>query len=135
MDFKLELIVVPVADVDRAKAFYVEQAGFGLDVDHRRRRLPGRPTHAPGLRMLDRTDAQRRRARFPAGHPPDRRRHRRRSCRTGRHGTTVSELFHFGETGQTDGPHPERADYGTFCSFADPDGNGWLVQEVGRAAS
>jgi len=35
MDWKLELIVVPVTDVDRAKAFYMDQAGFGLDVDHR----------------------------------------------------------------------------------------------------
>ena len=34
MDWKLELIVVPVADVDRAKAFYTEQMGFRLDVDH-----------------------------------------------------------------------------------------------------
>jgi len=35
MDFKLELVLVPVADVDRAKAFYTEKAGFHLDVDHR----------------------------------------------------------------------------------------------------
>ena len=35
MDFKLELVLIPVADVDRAKAFYEEQAGFKLDVDHR----------------------------------------------------------------------------------------------------
>ena len=34
MDFKLELIAVPVSDVDRAKAFYVEQAGFNADHDH-----------------------------------------------------------------------------------------------------
>jgi len=33
MEFKLELVLVPVTDVDRAKSFYVEQAGFGLDVD------------------------------------------------------------------------------------------------------
>jgi catechol 2,3-dioxygenase-like lactoylglutathione lyase family enzyme len=35
VDWKLELIVVPVSDVDRAKAFYIEQAGFGLDVERR----------------------------------------------------------------------------------------------------
>ena len=35
MDWKLELVVLPVADVDRAKAFYTEQCGFALDVDHR----------------------------------------------------------------------------------------------------
>ena len=35
MDFKLELVLIPVTDVDRAKAFYVDQCGFTLDVDHR----------------------------------------------------------------------------------------------------
>src|SRR5450631_3890093 len=35
VEWKLELVVVPVSDVDRAKAFYVDQAGFNLDVDHR----------------------------------------------------------------------------------------------------
>ena len=35
MDFKLELVVIPVSDVDRAKAFYAERAGFTVDVDHR----------------------------------------------------------------------------------------------------
>ena len=35
MDFKLELVIVPVSDVDRAKAFYTERCGFHLDVDHR----------------------------------------------------------------------------------------------------
>ena len=35
MDWKLELIVVPVSDVDRAKTFYIEKVGFNLDVDHR----------------------------------------------------------------------------------------------------
>lgn len=39
MDWKLELVVVPVSDVDRAKAFYIEQAGFHLDVDHRQARI------------------------------------------------------------------------------------------------
>jgi hypothetical protein len=45
-------------------------------------------------------------------------------------GVELSEPFHFGEAGQTAGLHPERADYGTFVSFSDPDGNGWLLQEV-----
>ena len=44
----------------------------------------------------------------------------------------VSEVFHFAEGGQTPGPDPQRRDYNTFLSFNDPDGNGWLVQEVGR---
>ena len=41
MDFKLELIVVPVSDVDRAKAFYLDNVGFGLDVDHSAARTSG----------------------------------------------------------------------------------------------
>jgi hypothetical protein len=45
-------------------------------------------------------------------------------------GVAVSEPFHFGPNGQTPGLHPDRIDYGTFLSFEDPDGNGWLVQEV-----
>jgi hypothetical protein len=47
----------------------------------------------------------------------------------------AGELFHFGERGQAPGPHPERAEYASFFSFADPDGNGWLVQEVRRGRS
>ena len=45
-------------------------------------------------------------------------------------GVDVSEPFHFGAEGQAPGPDPKRADYNTFLSFSDPDGNGWLVQEV-----
>jgi hypothetical protein len=45
-------------------------------------------------------------------------------------GAEPSELFHFEEGVQVDGPSPARADYETFLSFADPDGNGWLLQEV-----
>jgi uncharacterized glyoxalase superfamily protein PhnB len=45
-------------------------------------------------------------------------------------GVEVSEPFHFGPAGQTPGLDPERRDYGSYASFSDPDGNGWLVQEV-----
>lgn len=139
MDWKLELVVVPVADVDRAKDFYVNKVGFGLDVD---------VEPAPGVRVVQMT---------PPGSAcsitigaglgtdmPD-------GSLSGVHlvvtdieaaraelverGVDPSEPFHFGATGQTDGVHPERADYGTFMSFSDPDGNGWLVQEVGRTTS
>jgi hypothetical protein len=50
---------------------------------------------------------------------------------TGR-GVDASDLFHFDAGRQIPGPDPQRADYGTFLSFADPDGNGWMVQEVGH---
>ena len=45
-------------------------------------------------------------------------------------GMDVSDVFHFGASGQEPGPDPQRAAYGSFLSFSDPDGNGWLVQEV-----
>jgi hypothetical protein len=47
-------------------------------------------------------------------------------------GVEVSEVFHFGPDGQAPGPDPERRSYNSFVSFDDPDGNGWLVQEVRR---
>ncbi len=56
-----------------------------------------------------------------------------RAALSGR-GVDASDFFHFGEGGQTPGLHPDRSDYGSFFSFSDPDGNGWLVQEVGRGA-
>ena len=135
MDFKLELVVVPVSDVDRAKAFY-EKAGFTLDVDHRAGDTfrvvqltppgsacsitigtgltPAAPGSYQGLHLVV-SDIE--------------------AARTflAERGVEVSEPFHFGAEGQAPGLHPERSDYGTYLSFSDPDGNGWLVQEVGRA--
>ena len=46
----------------------------------------------------------------------------------------VSEPFHFGPKGQTPGLDPGRADYNSFVSFSDPDGSGWLIQEVKKRA-
>jgi hypothetical protein len=50
-------------------------------------------------------------------------------------GVEVSELFHFADGQQVAGPDPARADYDSFFSFADPDGNAWLIQEVPSRAS
>jgi catechol 2,3-dioxygenase-like lactoylglutathione lyase family enzyme len=136
MDWKLEVIVLPVADIDRAKAFYTEKLGFNLDVDHRAGESfrvvqltprgsacsvsmvagsPSAPVREPGsvqgLHLVV-ADIESARAELK-----DR-------------GAEVSEIFHFEAGGQTPGPHPNRADYGSFFSFSDPDGNGWLVQEV-----
>lgn len=134
MEFKLELVVLPVSDVDRAKAFY-ERIGFRLDVDHQagdQFRVvqltppgsacsitigvglhPGQPGSYQGLHLVV-TDVE-------AAH----------SWLTER-GAEVSEPFHFGPEGQTPGLHPDRSDFGSYLSFSDPDGNGWLVQEVGH---
>jgi catechol 2,3-dioxygenase-like lactoylglutathione lyase family enzyme len=132
MDMKLELVVLPVSDVDRAKAFY-EKAGFRLDVDHRagdqfrvvQLTPPGsacsvtigtgvtdaEPGTIKGLHLVV-ADIEAAVAEL-----------------AGR-GLEVSEPFHFGPEGQTPGLDPERRDYGSYASFADPDGNSWLVQEV-----
>ncbi len=47
-------------------------------------------------------------------------------------GVEISEPFHFGPQGKTLGLDPDRRNYGSFASFSDPDGNGWMVQEVKR---
>jgi catechol 2,3-dioxygenase-like lactoylglutathione lyase family enzyme len=137
LDFKYEVTVVPVSDVDRAKDFYAEKLGFNVDVDHRASEdfrvvqltPPGSAasisigtgitTAAPGSYqgmhlVVDDIEAA-------------------RAELTGR-GVEVSEPFHFGAEGQTPGLHPERADYGTYLSFSDPDGNGRLIQEVRQRA-
>jgi catechol 2,3-dioxygenase-like lactoylglutathione lyase family enzyme len=136
VDYKLELIVVPVSDIDTAKAFYTEQLGFDAYADHSggedfrvvQLNPPGsacaialmRNVAAPGslngLHLVV-TDIEAARAEL-----------------TGR-GVEASDYFHFTEAGQTNGPEPTRGDYGTFFSLADPDGNGWLVQEVGYRAA
>jgi catechol 2,3-dioxygenase-like lactoylglutathione lyase family enzyme len=137
MDFRLELVIVPVSDVDRAKAFY-EKAGFNLDVDHRAGDTfrvvqltppgsacsitigtgltPAEPGSYQGLHLVV-SDIDAARAELLE------------------RGVEVSEPYHFGPEGQTPGPDPKRSDYNSYLSFSDPDGNGWLVQEVGRAES
>jgi catechol 2,3-dioxygenase-like lactoylglutathione lyase family enzyme len=129
---KLELVVLPVTDVDRAKAFY-EQAGFRLDVDHEiseefrvvqltppgsecsitigKGMTPSPPGTAQGLHLVV-TDIEAARAELVSRE------------------IDISEPFHFGPEGQTPGVHPERSDYNSFATFKDPDGNGWLLQEV-----
>ena len=130
MDWKLELVVVPVSDVDRAKSFYAEQLGFAVDVDHRAgedfRVVQLTPPGSACSITLMRNDAA---GTVQGLHLVVRDIEAARSELLER-GVPVSEPFHFGAQGQTPGMHPERSDYGTFLSLQDPDGNGWLVQEV-----
>jgi predicted enzyme related to lactoylglutathione lyase len=134
VDWTLELVVVPVADVDRAKTFYMDKAGFNLDVDHSagedfrvvQLTPPGSacaiaimkntaiaPGSLHGLHLcVSDIDAAR--------------------AQLVERGVDASELFHIGEGGQVPGPDPERRSYSSFLSFDDPDGNTWLVQEVRR---
>ena len=131
MDWKLELVVIPVADVDRAKAFYVDRAGFDLLVDHSAgedfrvvqltprgstcgvalMKNPAAAGSLQGLHLIV-TDIEVAHEELAA------------------RGVEASELFHFEEGRQVAGPDPERSDYNTFFEFRDPDGTGWLVQEV-----
>jgi catechol 2,3-dioxygenase-like lactoylglutathione lyase family enzyme len=139
-EMRLEVVVISVSDVDRAKAFY-ESLGWRLDADlpvddgYRVVQLtpPGSgcsiifgtgvtsapPGSAEGLQLaVYDIDAA-------------------RADLVGR-GVDVSELFHdttgifhhAGTAGRVSGPAPEHADYGSFAAFADPDGNGWLLQEI-----
>jgi catechol 2,3-dioxygenase-like lactoylglutathione lyase family enzyme len=140
VDMKLEVVVIPVSDVNRAKQFYTE-LGWRLDVDLAKDDQfrvvhftppgsqcsilfgKGVTTDAPGsvqgLHLIV-SDIDAARAALV-----DR-------------GINVSEVFHdvggvfhhAGEEGRVNGPHPERRSYGSFASFSDPDGNGWIFQEV-----
>jgi catechol 2,3-dioxygenase-like lactoylglutathione lyase family enzyme len=133
---KLEVITIPVSDVDRAKAFYAN-LGWRLDADfnHGGRGIQFTPpgsdcsihfgthltTAAPGSvqgLFLIVSDIQAAREDLV------------------QRGVRVSEVFHYAGLNRLDpaarlsGPAPDRSSYGSFVSFSDPDGNGWLVQEV-----
>jgi catechol 2,3-dioxygenase-like lactoylglutathione lyase family enzyme len=139
LDLKLEVIVLPVADVDRAKRFY-EGLGWRLDADFsngmdwRGVQLtpPGSPSSiifgkgvtsavpgsVPGLFLVV-DDIEAARAELIAK------------------GVKVSEAFHFdgvlrvdGTKGRVPGADPEHRSYSSYASFSDPDGNTWLLQEV-----
>ncbi len=133
VDFKLELVLVPVTDVDLAKAFYADNAGFRLDVDHTASEdfrivqftPPGSacsismgigitsapPGSAQGLHLVV-TDIEAAREEL-----------------VGR-GVEVTDVKHMGAAGWEPGVHPERARYGSYAEFKDPDGNLWILQEV-----
>ncbi len=131
MDYKLELIVIPVSDMDRAKAFYADRVGFHVDVDHRagedfrviQLTPPGSACSITLMRDPERAGA------VQALHLVVDDLEAGRADLVSR-GVDVSEPFHFGAHGRTPGVEPERRDYGSFASFLDPDGNGWLLQEV-----
>ncbi|MGV7218280.1 VOC family protein [Bradyrhizobium sp. UFLA05-112] len=145
VDFKLEIVVVPVSDVDRAKAFYTT-LGWRLDADFAsgddwrviqftppgsnasvifgRNVTPAKPGSAQGLYLIV-SDIEAARDALAAA------------------GIEVGEVFHgsgdthagpdepylFGSR-RVSGPDPERGSYRSFASFRDPDGNGWLLQEI-----
>jgi catechol 2,3-dioxygenase-like lactoylglutathione lyase family enzyme len=140
MEMKLEVIVIPVSDVDRAKAFYQqlgwrEDADFMASEDFRVIQVtpPGSPasvilgtgltTAEPGSSQglhLVVTDIEAARAELADS------------------GIEISEVFHdaggvfhhAGTEGRVAGPDPKHTSYSSFASFEDPDGNGWILQEI-----
>ena len=137
MDYKYELTVVPVSDVDRAKQFYEEKLGFNVDIDHRAgesfRVVQLTPPGSAASISIGTGISRSEPGAYQGMHLVVTDIEAAREELAGR-GVDVSEPFHFGAEGQAPGLHPERADYGTFATFADPDGNGWLLQEVRQRA-
>lgn len=140
VDMKLEVVVIPVADVDRSKEFY-SRLGWRLDADRASdnfRLVQFTPPGSPGSIQfgLNLTPAAPGSAQAMHLAVSDVEAARQELIA---HGVDASEVFHCG-TGtacrfsgmgvRISGPHPERLSYSSFVSFSDPDGNGWLLQEV-----
>ena len=131
IDMKLEVVIIPVADVDRAKEFY-ERIGWRCDADRStgedfrliqftppgswcsvqfgKNLVSATPGSAKGFLIV--SDIVVARDQLIAA------------------GVEVGEFFHDGPEGRGSGLHPERRSYRSRALFSDPDGNGWLLQEV-----
>jgi catechol 2,3-dioxygenase-like lactoylglutathione lyase family enzyme len=140
VDMKLEVVVVPVSDVDRAQEFYKglgwrEDADFVAEDDYRIVQLtpPGSPTSIHfGTGIPSGTGAVQ--GLYLA--VPDINAARAELIENG---ADVSEVVHDAEgllplradtAKQAPGPDPDRRSYASYATFADPDGNGWVLQEV-----
>jgi len=143
VDMKLEVVVLPVADIDRARKFYGDVLGWRLDADFRfdngfriyqftphgsgcsiqfgTRMTTALPGSAQNLYLVV-ADIDAARAELAA------------------RGVAVTEVFHptapgaqfqsDSAAGRENGPAPEHGTYRSFATFRDPDGNGWLLQEI-----
>ena len=144
MDLKLEVLFVPVSDVDRAKAFY-ESLGFRLDLDYiasdeyrvahltppgsEASIIIGKSTTAAAPGSLQNQIFAVKDILATRADLADK-------------GVDVSEVFHYADgfifhidnQHRVAGPHPQRADYKSFATFSDPDGNTWLLQEINTRA-
>jgi catechol 2,3-dioxygenase-like lactoylglutathione lyase family enzyme len=133
VEYRLELVLIPVSDVDRAKAFYTEKLGFTLDVDHQpneRFRVvqmtpPGSACSITiGIGITDAAPGSYRGTHLVVRDIEAAR------AELAERGVEISEVRHMGPNGWEPGPDPEHRDYNSFADFADPDGNTWLLQEV-----
>jgi catechol 2,3-dioxygenase-like lactoylglutathione lyase family enzyme len=135
MDLKLELVLIPVTDVDAAKAFYSERLGFAVHVDHEAGDFRVVQLDPPGSSCsiafgVGITDAEPGSVRGLHLVVTD----IEATCAelAGR-GVAVSPVRHMGPDGWQPGVHPAHGDYESFSGFADPDGNTWVLQERGHA--
>jgi catechol 2,3-dioxygenase-like lactoylglutathione lyase family enzyme len=135
VDLRLEVVVVPVSDVDRAKAFYSEKAGFNVDVDHQPNdefrvvqltppgsacsismvKGPGAPDMKPGsLQGLQITTSDLRAVR----------------AELAERGVEISEIQAYDQqAGEFRPVEGELQVFNAFAFFQDPDGNGWAIQQ------
>ena len=127
VDMKLEVVVIPVSDVERSKQFYQRLGwrldatpsavvqftppGSGCSVQFGGNRTTAAPGSAQGLWLIV-SDLQAALDKLAAN------------------GIEVSEVYHVGANGKASGLDPERHSYRSFATFRDPDGNLWLMQEV-----
>jgi catechol 2,3-dioxygenase-like lactoylglutathione lyase family enzyme len=138
-EFRLEVVVLPVSDVDRAKDFYegigwrldanvtaedgfrlvqLTPPGSGCSIQFGTNITPATPGSAQSLYLVV-ADIEAAREDLVA------------------RGVEVSDVFHertlgdrFHDAGHAAGPSPDRSTYGSFAAFSDPDGNNWLLQEI-----
>jgi len=136
VELKLELVLIPVSDVDRAKTFYVEKVGCNLDVDTApatgfrvvQMTPPGSACSiAIGTGITDAAPGSVRGTHLVVSDIEA-----ARADLLGR-GVDVGEVRHLESGRWVPGPDPERRDYGSFADFSDPDGNSWVLQERGRS--
>jgi catechol 2,3-dioxygenase-like lactoylglutathione lyase family enzyme len=126
VDVKLEVVIIPVSDIDRAREFYVKLGwrldktppsvvqitphGSGCSIQFGPTLTSAAPGSAKSYLVV--SDIEAARDELVAA------------------GAEAGEIFHRGPDGPISGPDPERGSYRSFFSFSDPDGNSWLVQEI-----
>jgi catechol 2,3-dioxygenase-like lactoylglutathione lyase family enzyme len=140
VDMKLEVVVVGVSDVDRAKAFY-EKLGWRLDADFTKgddfRVVQLTPHNSPASIIFGKGVTSAKPGAVQSLTLAVDNLNAARADLAAR-GVNVSEVFHYaggpfndaGEHPRVGGHHPEGRSYFSFVSFEDPDGNGWLLQEI-----
>ncbi|GGN08957.1 hypothetical protein GCM10011609_55860 [Lentzea pudingi] len=140
MDYKFEVTVIPVSDIDRAVHFY-KVLGWRFDAefadDEGYRLVQFTPTGSPASIIFGTGVSNAEPGSAEGMHLIVDDIEAARDDLLAR-GVQVSEIFHdktgvfhhAGTTGRVTGPDPARTSYGSFASFSDPDGNGWVLQEV-----